>query len=346
MAHRDKFSTSGSHYPSAFPLRPTTRNGHEITYYNKTYWLAVIPRDLEIRLPICSLDNSKASLNQIRITITADQTGLEEATRKLAPEYAHRGTALHKQYPTNNDQQTLWHKPTTNKFAGVNDLPHKCSHKQNPTISLLNAYALAKHTAQATPLPHTYRSSNTSSHTHTDQSIHSPTHTQTKAYNLLYTYRARHTFSHTHIQSKTYNFHTHQSNAYNLHTHTEQGPHSPTHIQSKAHILPHTYRARHTISHLHSGQSILSTTRILPPKCCHKHTSQDIPLPRDACYQSYSSRHTFSYGYLPAKLVLPYTITCLAIHDSRSYGPVFGEARSSKNTRGPTPQQSHLPWQT
>ena len=112
---------------------------------------------------------------------TADQTGLEEATRISAPEYAHRGTALHKHPPTNNEQQILWHKPTKT-FAGVHDLPQKCSHKHNPTILLLNAYALAQHTDQAINAPKKYRSSFAFSHTRTDQGTQSSTYILARAY--------------------------------------------------------------------------------------------------------------------------------------------------------------------
>ena len=138
---------------------------------------------------------SQFETKQVRITTTPNPTGLEEATRPRAPAYAHRGTALPKHPPTNNDQQTLWHEPT-NKFAGVHDSPQKCSHKHNPTILLLNAYTLAHYT---------------------DQAIHAPTHIQIKAYNLSYTYRARHRSSHPHIQVKPYK----------LHTHTEQSIQTP-----------------------------------------------------------------------------------------------------------------------
>ena len=151
-------------------------------------------------------------------------------------------------------------------------------------------------TAQCIRSRPTYRSSHTCSqqiqikpyifHTHTDQGIQSLIHMQSKAQILLH-------------------IHTGQ----NIQTpHTYRAMHKiSTYIQSKAYNIPHTYRARHTIFHIHTGQSILSTTRILLQTCCHKHVSQDIPLPTDACYQSYSSRHTISYGHLPADIVLPYT---------------------------------------
>ena len=156
-------------------------------------------------------------------------------------------------------------------------LPYNCSmHTLSPNIQI-----------KPYMLPYTNRSSHTFSYTHTDQSIQSLLHIQSKAHILPHahtgqniqtphTYRAKHTIS-THIQSKTYN-------------------------------IPHTYKARHTIFHIHTGQSILSTARILQQTCCHKQIGEDIPLPREACYQSYSPRHTFSHGHLPTDIVSQYLI--------------------------------------
>ena len=147
--------------------------------------------------------------HRVRITTTADQTGLEDATRTSAPEYAHRGTALHKYPLTNSDQQILWHKPTTHNFAGVHDFPDKNAPKHNATILLLNAYALAQHTDQATHalphikikpyiLPHAYRSEHTISLTHTEQGTHLPPIHTRQIIQPPHTYRAKHTTS-THI---------------------------------------------------------------------------------------------------------------------------------------------------
>ena len=156
-------------------------------------------------------------------------------------------------------------------------------------------------------LLYTYRSSYTFSHTHTDQSIQSLLHIQSRAH-----------ISHPHIQGKLYN----------LHTHTKQSIY-----------IPPTYRARHTIFHIPTDQSIRSTTRILPQTFCHKHVSQDIPLPTDTCYQSYSSRHTFSYGHLPAHIILPNRIS---VHMYWSLER-RGHPRTQQHRYH---SQSHLPWQT
>ena len=113
------------------------------------------------------------------------------------------------------------------------------------------------------------------------QSIHLPPTYTRQIIQPPHTYRAKHTTS-THMQSKTYN----------IHTHTKQN------IQH-----PHAYKARH-IFHIPTDQSIRSTTSILPQTSCYKHVSQDIPLPTDTCYPNYSTRHTFSYGRLPAHTIL------------------------------------------
>lgn len=145
--------------------------------------------------------------------------------------------------------------------------------------------------------------------------------------NLQY-YCSMHTLS-PNLQIKPHIFpHTYRSKYTISRTHTEQGTQSPTHtyraehtnfthIQSKAYNIPHTYRARHRSFHTHTGQSIRSSTGILPHICCHKHVSQDIPLPRDVCYQIYSSRHTFNYGHFPADIISPNTIL---VHMYRSLG--------------------------
>ena len=168
-------------------------------------------------------------------------------------------------------------------------LSQPCSHKHAPTNRILQ-YHCSMHT-----LPPKYKSRHTFSYKHTEQITHSPTYIQSKATSsyihtgqsilLLHPSRARHS-SPTYIQSKA----TFSS------IYIEQG------IPSITNVLRWAYAWRRVASHQHSH-----TTRA-PRSCCHRHISQDIPFPRNTCYQRYLSRHTFNYEHLPTNTWLPYTI--------------------------------------
>ena len=176
------------------------------------------------------------------------------------------------------------------RFA-TNMLPHRCSHKHcsykhaltNPRTCSRNRilqYYCSMHT-----LSPKHKSRHTFSYKHTEQITHSPTYIQSKA-TSSYIHTGQSILSPTYIQSKA----TFSS------IYTEQR------IPSITNVLRWACAWRRVASHKHSH-----TTRA-PRACCHKHIGQDIPLPRNTCYQRYSLRHTFNYEHLPANTWLPYTI--------------------------------------
>ena len=156
----------------------------------------------------------------------------------------------------------------TNKHSGTNLqknlLECMIRHKNAPTNTNLQYYC-SMHTLspniQIKPymLPHTYRSSHTTSHTHTDQSIQSLIHIQGKAYKL--------------------------------HTHTEQNIQYPTHIQSKAHNLPHTYGSEHTINREDSP------TNMLPQTHWSRHTTAQRGLLPKLLVKAHIQLRISSRGY-------------------------------------------------